>query len=115
MTYELPLPPSANNLFFNLPKGKGRAKTSQYRDWITKAGWAIAAQRKGAKRFDGPVSLLYEVGKNRKDLGNHEKPLTDLLVHMDVIADDGPSVVREITLRWADVVGVRVTVTPTNR
>jgi crossover junction endodeoxyribonuclease RusA len=111
--YELPLPPTTNNLYFNLPKG-GRAKTSQYTAWITEAGWEIARQRRAnnAKKFTVPVSLLYEVKKTRRDLGNTEKAVSDLLVRQGVIEDDGPQYVSEIVLRWADVSGVRVTITP---
>lgn len=113
--YELPLPPTANHLFFNLPKGKGRAKTGEYRAWITEAGWEIVRQKRaaGAKKFTTPVRLLYEVKKTRRDLGNTEKAVSDLLVRQGVIEDDGPNYVSEIVLRWADVAGVRVTITPT--
>lgn len=63
----------------------------------------------------GPVTLLYEVqeGKDnrRRDIGNLEKGITDLLVTYGVIEADHDKVVREIRLIWnRDVVGVRVTV-----
>ena len=111
--YDLPLPPTANHLHFNVP-GKGRVKTDEYRQWITQAGWEVARQRRAnGGKFTVPVALLYEIAEKRRDLGNHEKPVSDLLVRQGVIEDDGPKFVREIVLRWSsDVPGVRVTITP---
>jgi hypothetical protein len=46
------------------------------------------------------------------DVANREKAAVDLLVAHYVILGDSKKYVRQITLRWADVAGVRVTVTP---
>ena len=55
---------------------------------------------------------LYEFGrpdKRRRDVANYEKAVSDILVTAGVIEDD--SLIEEITLRWADVEGVEVTIT----
>lgn len=109
--FDLPFPPSSNNLFVN---GKrGRFRSPRYDSWITHAGGEIMRQR--PSKFSGPVNLSYEFQEGRdnrrRDLGNLEKATTDLLVaHRIIEADDG-SIVRKINLAWsAEVEGVRVTI-----
>lgn len=106
----LPMPPSSNGLFANGKNG-GRFKTQRYCDWINEAGVEILRQRPA--KLAGPVTLLYEVQRpkgRRFDLGNREKALTDLLVSHRIIQADDDTIVQEIRLKWADVEGVRVTV-----
>lgn len=109
--FKLPIPPSVNALFFNRKQG-GRACTPAYDAWKTDAGWRLKAQHPAP--VVGPVTLSYEVEDGcKKDLGNLEKPLTDLLVTHRLIADDKPAIVRGIWLAWSDIVeGVRVTIRP---
>lgn len=33
LTFTLPSPPTANNLFFNI-QGRGRSRTKEYNDWL---------------------------------------------------------------------------------
>jgi crossover junction endodeoxyribonuclease RusA len=107
----LPFPPSVNNLFAN---GKyGRYRTQRYDSWILEAGSEIRRQR--PSKVDGPVILTYEFqegqDRRKRDLGNLEKAVTDLLVSHEIIKADDGSIVREIKLKWnAEVIGVRVTV-----
>ena len=101
----LPFPPSANNLF----AGKSRRYVSRaYREWRTEAGWALKRQK--IARFPGPVSVAYTFGrpdKRRRDLGNLEKAVSDLLVDHAIIADD--SMIERLVLAWdGEVVGCRV-------
>lgn len=105
----LPIPPSVNNLFFNLPGG-GRRKSERYMTWRNAAGWDVRAQK--AKRVRGPVYLTYffEEGATKADLGNLEKAATDLLVDLNIIDGDGPEIVRGITLLWGTEPGMRVEV-----
>jgi hypothetical protein len=62
------------------------------------------------------VDILIEVSDSEStmswDVANREKAAVDLLVAHYVILGDSKKYVRQITLRWADVAGVRVTVTP---
>lgn len=106
----LPMPPSANNIFANVP-GRGRVKSDRYRTWKQAAGWCVKAQINGA-RIRGPVALTYTIedGGSRADLGNLEKALTDLLVELNVIDGDGPKTVRSIKLQWGAVTGACVRV-----
>jgi crossover junction endodeoxyribonuclease RusA len=108
---DLPKPPSVNALFFNAP-GRGRVKTKEYRAWIEAAGWVLLSQK--PSRVTGPVALEYLLeDAGRIDLGNYEKPITDLLVSQGIIEDDKRSVVRRINLSWSpEITGCQVTITP---
>ncbi len=113
----LPMPPSTNNLFFNARPSPsagwgGRTRTPEYVAWVKEAGTILASQR--PPQVLGKVSLLIEVQepetKRRQDVANREKAVTDLLVTHRVIEGDDQRFVREITMRWAPVDGVRATV-----
>jgi crossover junction endodeoxyribonuclease RusA len=109
--FTLPFPISINAMFAD---GKFRRHNSQrYDTWIMEATAEIYRQR--PKKIAGPVTLLYEIqegkDKRKRDLGNLEKGLTDLLVSHGIIQADDGSIVREIKLKWnPDVEGVRVTI-----
>lgn len=108
----LPMPPSTNHLFAG-SRGR-RYRSPEYEAWITEAGWELKRQRPVS--VAGQVSLLIEVAepktKRATDLGNREKAVTDLLVSHGVIEGDDQRYVRRITLEWAPIEGVRVTVMP---
>jgi crossover junction endodeoxyribonuclease RusA len=108
----LPFPPSSNNLFAT-GKTRVRYRTQRYDSWIHEAGAEIMRQR--PPKVSGPVILSYEFqegqDKRKRDLGNLEKAVTDLLVSHGIIQGDDGSIVREIKLKWnPDVEGVRVTI-----
>lgn len=110
---DLPMPISVNAMFAD---GKTRRfKSQRYADWIAEAGYALRSQR--APQIKGQVHLSYllqeGLDKRRRDLGNFEKGVTDLLVSHGVIEADDGRIVREITLRWSKMVqGIRVTIVP---
>ena len=90
MTFEaiLPLPPSANNLFANVP-GQGRVKTREYRTWQTAAGWRLFAQVSADMRVTGPYVVdIILPEKMLGDIDNRIKPILDLLVGMERTPDD---------------------------
>lgn len=94
--FELPVPPSTNNLYVPRRDGRGRAKTSKYAAWIIVAGWEIA--RSGVPS-DALKNVLVEIGvpfSYKRDIDN-VKPILDLLTTMHVIVDD----------RWVDELRVR--------
>ena len=92
---ELPMPPSANALFFNRA-GKGRVKTTTYRDWRKNAVLAIYAQVRADRRVAGAVSVHIALPfKCRLDVDNTIKPILDALVGSNRIDDDAN--VREVT------------------
>jgi Holliday junction resolvase RusA-like endonuclease len=112
------MPPTTNTLFFNARGGHaGRIRTPEYNAWIKEAGWQLASQR--PPQVLGRVSLLIEVQepetKRRQDVANREKAVTDLLVSHRIIEGDDQRFVREITLRWAPVNGVLITIRPADQ
>lgn len=109
---DIPVPPPANNLFRNLPKGRGRARTPEYLSWQATAGWHVQIARQSP--IEGPVCVFLRVPENgRRDLDGYWKPILDLLVQHRLIPDDRNKTVRELHAVWADVESCRVTVTKT--
>lgn len=92
-------PPSANQLFANVA-GKGRVKTRAYREWRERAAWQIETQRPG--RIVGPYSLKLIIRRAslRRDLGNFEKPLSDLIVSCGLVDDDRHC--ERLEICWSD-------------
>lgn len=99
----LPLPPSANNMFVNLRRG--RRKSQRYIDWEYMAGYALNTL-KPKHTIMGRVRVTYTFGEKGcradSDLGNLEKAVSDLLVKHRVIQDDSKPYVRKIVLQWGD-------------
>jgi crossover junction endodeoxyribonuclease RusA len=102
---EIPQPPSVNTLYRNVP-GKGRVKSPAYKRWLKDAGWNIVLANPG--NVTGPCRLSYTIprptDRRKRDIGNLEKPLTDLLVTHGVIDDD--SNVQGITIEYGDTENV---------
>lgn len=112
VTFWLPTPPSTNALF--IVRGRRRVVSQVYREWRDTCLRDVTAYLI-EDRIPGPVELHYVVAENgRRDLGNYEKALTDLLVSAGVIEGDGCKIVRKITLEWSHDLddGVTVTITP---
>lgn len=85
---ELPMPPSSNKLFANVP-GKGRVKTKAYTRWRRNAVLTIFAQVRADRRIGGPVALSICVPTGmRGDLDNRLKSTIDALVASNRIDDD---------------------------
>jgi hypothetical protein len=109
ITLKLPLPPSANNLFVNLPRGRGRAKSYAYKQWIDVAGWDLKIQR--PKPVEGPYEAHIILPKMRGDADGRIKPLLDLLVTHKITSDDKHC--RKLTVERDDTaVLVTMTVKP---
>jgi Holliday junction resolvase RusA-like endonuclease len=94
---ELPLPPSANALWFNAP-GRGRVRTDSYNAWLAEAGWMLKQQR--IVKIPGTVGLTLLAGlpKRARDLDNIFKACGDLLQAHGIIENDNR--VCEIFARW---------------
>lgn len=95
--YELPFPPSANNLFATV--GKSRIRSERYKAWAKEAGQLI--QMQGRKRVVGQVALAVDLVKpdrRKRDLSNTLKAVEDLLVDMQVIDDD--SLIQVLSVQW---------------
>lgn len=98
LSFELPLPPSANALTYNTKFG--RRKTAKYSAWIEEAGYALNRQR-GAWKCTGPWSLeimAVKPNNRRRDIDNLIKATADLLVRHGVVSDD--SEMRSVSARW---------------
>lgn len=77
-------------------------KSPQYAAWIKHAEWAVQGQVKG-KKITGEYTLeiaAVKPDKRRRDLGNLEKAISDLLQRVHVIEDD--YLCQDIRIRWAD-------------
>jgi Holliday junction resolvase RusA-like endonuclease len=111
MTYDLPLPISVNELYYNKAEG-GRAKTRRYKAWVHDAAMILLCQR--ARPVAGPVRVEILVSdKCRADLDNTAKCVLDALVARGVIEDDRKKFVRAISVEWsAQIEGTRVTLKP---
>lgn len=109
--YDLPLPISVNELYFNLPSG-GRSKTKRYKAWVHDAAMILLCQK--ARPVAGPVRLEILVSEKSKcDLDNTMKCACDALVARGVIEDDRKKFVRGITVDWStETEGMRVTIKP---
>lgn len=94
---ELPYPPSLNNLFAN--GKKGRYRVPEYNAWFALASAKVKDSHRAGY---GPYSVHIAVrrpDKRRRDLGNLEKAVSDLLVAHGVVKDD--CLAERITLQWA--------------
>lgn len=102
-TVSLPIPPSVNNLFSNVP-GKGRVKTKAYTDWIAKAFAAINREECSSPgvSLSGAVCVVMEINRSHagRDIDNCIKPIIDALVKRGVIIND--THVSSVTACWAD-------------
>lgn len=109
---DLPMPPSTNNLFAS--DGKRRFRSAEYTAWITAAGYRLNAQHPSP--MAGKVAILIDVEEpktaRRQDVANREKAVVDLLVSHRIIEGDDQRFVRELTMRWAPVEGVKVSIKP---
>lgn len=93
----IPYPPSANSLWRAV--GGRNIKSEPYRSWLRTAGWLVQGQR--PDKVSGPYRMRLEAqrpDKRRRDLGNLEKPVSDLLVACGVIRDDCDA--QRIVLEW---------------
>ena len=101
--YNLPIPPSVNQMFpLNINTG-GRGISKQYETWRTDAGWELKQQK--ARPICGPVEIHIVIREpsRRSDIDNRIKPLLDLLVKHGIIDGDHDKTVRKVSAAWGDV------------
>jgi Holliday junction resolvase RusA-like endonuclease len=108
---KLPMPPAANNLFFNA-QGGGRGRSTRYRAWRAAAGWQARLQNPVRVRGPVSISITVEEGASRADLDNLAKAPIDLLCDLQLIEGDHREVIREVHLHWGGVEGLRIEVRP---
>jgi Holliday junction resolvase RusA-like endonuclease len=99
---DLDLPPSVNSAFANVP-GKGRVRTTVYRQWQKGALAEIQVQVRGVT-FRGAFRLAVlasDQGLSRdRDADNLAKAVSDILVRAAIVADDNHQHMRAIDLEW---------------
>lgn len=84
----LPIPPSTNNLYFNLKRG-GRAKTVAYKDWLKEAREALQVLTCPTFPDKAKMRLTVRVGCNyTRDVTNCVKPIEDALAAFLPVPDD---------------------------
>jgi Holliday junction resolvase RusA-like endonuclease len=87
MIIRLPMPPSTNALYFNVPR-KGRVKTQAYTKWLEQADrWCLVNKTKIGTVL-GSCELQIRVPKSRGDVSNRIKALEDYLVSRKITGDD---------------------------
>lgn len=86
-SFTMPMPPSTNHLFKNIP-GKGRVKTDHYEDF-TRRG-IVAIRQQHIKKISGYVLLVIGVERASKtsDIDNRLKALLDTITLAGIIDDD---------------------------
>lgn len=75
--------------------------SKEYREWAKHCEWAVYTQIKG-KGILGEYTLeivAVKPDKRRRDLGNLEKAISDILQKTHVIKDD--YLCQKITMEWA--------------
>lgn len=100
--FDLPFPPSVNNLFSQTKAGR-RYPSKRYRTWRRAAEWQLTAARVG--KIDGPVSLVVELAphdRRSRDADNFLKAVLDLLVANLVLEGDSQRYVHKVTSRWLE-------------
>lgn len=106
IVYELPLPPSTNNLFSS-NNGK-RYVGGKYKEWRKQADALVMSQGK-LRTIEGPVAICIVIRDGAGgDLDNRCKAVLDYLVHHKIIEDDNGKIVRSIYLTFGQVDGARV-------
>ena len=112
MTFDLPMPPSVNACFATDFRTKRRFASKAYTAWKAAAGERLMQQYNayGAPAVHRPIALRIRLGLNyQSDIGNREKPLTDLLVAKLDMADDR-YIERIVIERDQSITGALVTV-----
>jgi hypothetical protein len=112
---ELPMPPSANNLFATvIVKGKERRIISRaYKAWRETAAASLLEQWRASDQptIDKPYAVHIELNLNHQgDIANREKAITDLLVATIPGFPGDQWVNRMLIERNREIAGARVEV-----
>ena len=83
---KLPVPPSANNLFKNVP-GQGRKPTKAYTKWQSDCRYYVKMREPDEKGMIYRVQIVANIDRKR-DIDNIIKPTLDLLKKLGHIYDD---------------------------
>lgn len=109
----LPWPPSANNLYLNLPHGRGRTLSPQGRAYHAVVHTRVLEQLRRYPRLAGRLGVTLAINppdRRRRDICNLEKIVSDSLTKAQVWNDDSQIDDMHIT-RDEILAGGRVVVT----
>ena len=97
----LPFPPSVNRLW-RATKGGKVYRSPQYVAWRKLAMWQLVGQVKGKKVTSAYKLTILAVrpDKRKRDLGNLEKAVSDILVSQNIIEDD--CLCEWMEIRWVE-------------
>jgi crossover junction endodeoxyribonuclease RusA len=120
----LPIPPSANRLWRNVPGMKRPVLDTEYARWKLAAGWEAKMQLVGVPGILGAFRAVIEVpAKSRRDLDNWAKAIFDLAQSCGAVRNDkgnrGMSVVPanrdDVMLALWDLGGPELPIAKTRR
>ncbi len=96
----LPYPPSANRLWRAV--GGRNIESAEYRKWKASCRWLTVSDGRGPifKAHYTATITADRPDKRRRDIGNLEKPVSDMLVTLGIVRDDSDA--QRITLQWSD-------------
>lgn len=110
VSFTLPLPPSVNKLWRSPPHSRKPIKSTEYRNWLEDAGWAIRAQRVPLTPGRVEVRMIFQRPRGKCDVDNRIKACLDLMTAQGVIEDDDQ--VYRLIAEWGQVDGCQVSVRP---
>jgi hypothetical protein len=112
LEFRLPVPPSLNNIFINVQK-HGRAKSREYRAWLSEADkWYYLQRLNKLKPINGPRALHIRLPRIRGDASNRIKVIEDWLVSRKLTGDDRHNLRVSVEVDSGSVNHCVVTVTP---
>jgi crossover junction endodeoxyribonuclease RusA len=97
----LPFPPSVNSLWRSTKGGKVY-RSAKYMEWRKLAMWQIAGQVRGRRHLGAYKLTILAVrpDKRKRDLGNLEKAVSDILVSQNIVEDD--SMCEWLEIKWVE-------------
>ena len=105
-------PPPLSSLYTEPAGRRGRVKTKRYRDWQRICAPSLRAVGREIKGFVRVEYKFLRPDKRKRDLGNLEKAMSDILVYHNIIEDD--SLIVDLRLLWAGEQPAEVWVWPYN-
>ena len=88
MNITLPVPPSVNTMFRNVPK-IGRVKTRAYRQWLKEEDQHFLMQKRRIVAIAGEYEVSIKLPKTtRGDVDNRTKAVLDFLASREITEDD---------------------------
>ena len=96
--YRLPLPPSVNECWRNVPR-RGRVATGKYKAWKAEAAWKIRAACPEIADGWVQIEILASLRRVTADLDNVIKPVLDALQEGQALVND--RTVRRLTVERA--------------